>query len=121
MQVTNWIDWGKGTYMPIEDSPYHWEDVMMAVADALRENGYAFSGSYHQSGKNGVPIIDGKWRYEVSMRTWGRTMALARGGEYDEMAYANYAWELPEGVKEIVPDVKIIQKTIRFVGKKELS
>ena len=120
MRVTNWISWGDGTWLPWVESNLDSSLAKKAIIEAIRENGYAFSGAYHQLGEFGVPIIDDKYRYETSILRWSELMADALGN-HDPGAYIDYAAQLPHGMKEIVPDVKIIQKTIRFVGKKELS
>ena len=50
-----------------------------AVIADLRNKYFHFTGSYHQHGRFGVPVlIDGK-QYSVSLRHWGRLMAEAWG------------------------------------------
>ena len=54
-----------------------------AVVQELRKTGYHFDGTYHQNGDYGVPVLDNGLYYEVSMRTWGKTMADAFPEEFD--------------------------------------
>ena len=71
------------------------------VIDELRNKGYKFSGSLHQSPYiKCVPIINKKYVFFVSMRTWGGIMAEALG-HTGEMDYCEWAWDNPE--PEVLP------------------
>lgn len=71
------------------------KEVINAVVNNLRENGYHFSGDTHQSYEFGVPIIDDKYILCVSMRTWGGIMAEAFPNEIDNsngLGYVMWSW-----------------------------
>lgn len=97
MKITGWTDWEDKRYS--EDIPDDiFEEVQNAVAVGLRYNGYKFDGYYHQFGSSGVPIIDDKWAYKVSQRSWGHMMVRAYPDEIDDrdgMGYCEWAWRTP--------------------------
>ena len=125
MKVTGWTWWGDPEYIGmdvvIEDDPKYqqylqwleftktrWDEIDAAVIDALREGGYMFTGSFHQCGDTGCPIIDGKYLAEYSQRSWGDIMARAYpetvGDKYEKgYEYLAWAWDIPQGSKGIVP------------------
>lgn len=115
MKVTGWTWWDNPEYkemFPIGDAVHSWDDVNMVemlVAEELRKHGYKFTGSYHQEGNYGVPIIDDTWLYQCSCRTWGNIMVMAYPEEIDNSdgyGYTLWAWLPPES--QIVPnDLKV--------------
>lgn len=102
MKVTGWTYWGNEKYWPCDDlSSPEWEKARQAVIEEIRKNGCKLCGYSHQDPEVcGVPIIDEKYRFEVSMRSWGRIMAEAYGnmGMTD---YCEWAWDNPE--PEVLP------------------
>ena len=113
MKVTGWTWWDNPEYkdmFPIGDNT-DWDKidhVEKLVAAEMRANGYKFTGTYHQNGDFGVPIIDDKWLYQCSCRTWGYIMVMAYPEEIDDKdgyGYVQWAWSNPEGQKSVVPEL----------------
>ena len=107
--VTDWTYWDNSKYedanerdnLPDDYDYSEWED---AVIKALREGGYKFSGYYHQDGATGVPVINGKYLFQVSYRVWGGIMAKAYPSENpSENDYIMYAWGALFQGEEVVP------------------
>lgn len=67
------------------------EEARLAVIEYLKENKLAYGGVFHQQ-KYGVPMLDNKKVYAVSMRDWGQLIADMID-DRDKMAYCKYAWE----------------------------
>lgn len=111
MKVTGWTWWDNPEYedmFPIgpDRDCDKFEEVGALVVSEMRSNGYKFSGTYHQGGDFGVPIIDGKWLYQCSCRSWGHIMAMAYPDEIDDRdgyGYVKWAWMNPDGQKSVVP------------------
>ena len=111
MKITGWTEFGDPKYeemYPIgENTDRPWseiEDVERLIAEELRNRGYRFTGSYHQEGDYGVPIIDNRWRFECSCRTWGAIMLMAYPESIDNsdgLGYTEWAWLPP--TDEVVP------------------
>lgn len=110
MKITGWTWWDNPEYkemFPIGERPSLDEinKVERLIADELCAHGYKFTGSYHQEGDFGVPIIDDTWLYQCSCRTWGHIMAMAYPDEIDNSdgyGYTLWAWLPPEEI--IVPN-----------------
>lgn len=112
MKITGWTWYENPDYkelFPIgeeSESPYEFQDVVDIVVAELRDKGYKFTGSYHQGGDYGAPIIDGCWIFQCSCRTWGGIMAAAYPDEIDNSdgyGYTLWAWLPPEEM--VVPSV----------------
>ena len=76
--------------------------VEEAITNELRNNGYKFTGDYHQNGNFGVPILDNGKVYQCSQRCWGEIMVKAYPDEIDNsdgMGYCKWAWDEPEEMK----------------------
>jgi len=106
MKVIEWTfydDMGKIPELPNE----LYEKASDVVTAEIRENGYHFSGEYHQNGEFGCPIIetdDGmKYQFQTTMRSWGALMAEAYPDEeYNcepEFRYTKWAWMNWENTK----------------------
>lgn len=115
MKITGWTWYDNPEYkemFPIEErrepSWNGWDKidkVERLVADELRKHGYKFTGSYHQDGDFGAPIIDDAWLYMCSCRTWGHIMAMAYPEEIDNSdgyGYTVWAWLPPKEM--VVPN-----------------
>ena len=98
-KVTGWTHWNDKRFEE-PSTNNKWKKFKQLVIQEIRDKGYRFSGYYHQQGDFGVPVIDGKYRFEVSMRTWGKVMAEAEGN-FGDMDYVKWAWDAPE--KEVYP------------------
>lgn len=78
-----------------------WQDgdasdaVIEAICDDIKQNGYEFSGFYHQEGWAGAPVLNDGLRYCFSQRGWGGVMAQAHGYT-GFMDYAIYAFATGE-------------------------
>lgn len=104
MKVTGWTDWSDETYEELPDHLY--EEAYGVVAAELSLRGYKFTGCYHQNGDYGVPIIDDKWKFTASQRTWGGIMVDAYPCEIDDsdnMGYVVWAWVAPEPM--VIPNI----------------
>ena len=104
MKITGWT-WYDNTdfeemFLPGSDyTMAEVEEVQAMIASELRSKGYKFTGSYHQDGDFGAPIIDGTKIYMCSCRMWGHIMALAYPEEIDNSdghGYVKWAWTPPE-------------------------
>jgi len=108
IKVTRWVNWPDGHGHPFTELPNSmFEDAWKAVVREMKSKGYRFTGESHQNCPNCVPLINGKYTFELSMRNWGRLMAEVLGLE-DEFAYCEWAWAAPEGECEILPAGKRI-------------
>ena len=97
-----------GTFLMDSNPP---ELNMRAIRDAIisevRDKEYQFTGSYHQYGEYGTPIINDKYIIEYSQRSWGGIMADALGlPNNDGFAYVKWAWIIPEGEQQVIPEVE---------------
>ena len=109
MKITGWTWYENPDFeemFPFESDhkPEEINEVQKMIAAELRNKGYKFTGSYHQDGDYGAPIIDGTKIYMCSCRTWGSIMALAYPDEIDNSdgyGYVKWAWLPPE--QSIVP------------------
>lgn len=110
MQVTGWTYWGNDHYKDLGDmTSVEFEAAEIAVKNELKEKGYKFTGSTHQYSDGCCPIIDNKYTYSVSMRTWGRIIAEAYDlPNEDGFGYVKWAWSPPEGEKEILPVKEVL-------------
>lgn len=74
------------------------EDIRNIVIQEIKTHGYKISGHTHQN--SCIPVIDNKYLFLVSLRSWGRIMADAYN-KHDMMSYTDWAWDPPEN--EILP------------------
>ena len=103
VQVTRWVNWPDGREHKFTELPDElFDDAWKAVVEDMKSNGYKLSGESHQNQPNCVPLINGKYTFELSMRQWGRLMTEVLGikGDY---AYCIWAWGCPKGETEILP------------------
>lgn len=74
----------------------------------LRKHNYHFTGQSHQNYDFGCPIIDDKYIYCLSQRSWGSLMYRAFPDEdyskyKDGCEYIKWAWITPVDSDEILP------------------
>lgn len=104
MKITGWTWWENPEYEDLPNELY--DEAKSCVVEELRKHGYKFTGSYHQNGDFGVPIIDDVWLFQVSQRTWGNLMVTAYPDEIDDSdgyGYTEWAWTVPDGKTMVVP------------------
>lgn len=82
MKVVKWAEWDDNHYMDVSTEE-EFEKARQVVIEELQKTGYHFDGAYHQNGDYGVPVLNNGLYYEVSMRTWGRTLADAFPEEFE--------------------------------------
>lgn len=85
------------------------ETLDEVVIRELRKHNYHFTGWTHQDYDFGCPIIDDKYIYCLSQRSWGRLMYRAFPNEdyseyKDGYEYVKWAWASPDDSKEILPN-----------------
>lgn len=105
MKVTGWTWYENPDYADMNPigGPFPFEhcmeEVKEVIATELRNKGYKFTGDYHQNGDFGAPIIDNKWIFMTSQRSWGHMMVRAYPDEIyndDGLGYCKWAWSAPE-------------------------
>lgn len=101
-KVTDWTSWSDAESRP-ESRPgtIPFSCAFDAVVREMKEKGYEFSGNYHQNGKTGVPVINGRFPFMVSMRVWGDVMARVTG-DTGPGAHIRWTYSAPGG-EEVVP------------------
>lgn len=103
MKITGWTSWDDIKYERFyPESHEEYLQVEEAIASELRNNGYKFTGDYHQNGNFGVPILDNGKIYQCSQRLWGEIMVKAYPNEIDnsdDMGYTVWAWDAQEEMK----------------------
>lgn len=106
MIVTGWTDWEDLRFKSVDDmNDEEYDEAYNAVVKELREKGYKIAGNSHQYCNNCCPIIDNKYIYCVSMRSWGKVMAEALNiPNEDGYAYCMWAWGNPVDEKEVLPN-----------------
>ncbi len=85
-KVVGWTWWGDTDYI---DAPLI-DDVITAVADCIRENGYCFGGDAHQRYDGCVPVLNTGQAVRCSMREWGGIMAYAEFGYRFSLDYMGW-------------------------------
>lgn len=71
------------------------EECYKAVVKCVRENNFHFTGDAHQNCDFGTPIIDDKYIFCLSQRSWGGLIADAFPDEIDDSegyGYLKWAW-----------------------------
>lgn len=67
------------------------EKIINLVSKELIDNNICFSGEFHQTGMNGMPIFSDGTCFRASMRAWGNIMANVKhhltGEEYSYMDF----------------------------------
>lgn len=99
-QITGWVHWGDPKYNDMSAISSNYDDVRDSVIDEIKSKNYKICGFSHQHNDKGVPVINNKYRFEVSLRCWGRIMADAYE-HFGWMDYCDWAWVAPE--KEVLP------------------
>lgn len=125
MEVTGWTYWHEPEELSncgFEDSILNsrdwWQKASQIVVAEVRKHNYHFTGSMHQDMECCVPIIDGKYLFQISQRSWGQLMADAYPNEdysqYESHSadlgepkgsynYLKWAWTSPSGSEVILP------------------
>lgn len=99
MKVTGWTDYDHD----LPEVPDELQrEAQEAIIQEIRTKGYRFSGYEHQNDKHGTPIIDGKYKFICSSRTWGGIMADALECK-DWRDYLLWTWYVVEG-EVILPE-----------------
>lgn len=103
MQVTSWTYLENPKYADIDDmSKEQFEEATNAVIEEIKKRGYRICGYSHQDGY--CPVIDDKYIFAVSYRTWGKIMQRAMGvPDDDNLGYVAWAWSAPEVPGENLP------------------
>lgn len=104
MKVTGWTDWENNEYTDIGNASFEdWKEATQTVIDDIKSHGYKINGSSHQNGY--APIIDNKWLYAISMRSWGAIMQKAYDlPDEDGLGYVLWAWGTPTDEEEVLPE-----------------
>ena len=105
MTVTGWTYWNDDRYLTIDDmTNEEFHEAREAVKNEIKAKGYKISGASHQYINYCTPIIDNKFLYGVSMRSWGAIMQEAYDIPNDNgYGYVVWAWTHPDKEKEIFP------------------
>lgn len=94
MKIIQWCEYDDEKYEDLTgEERFEAEDI---IIKELRENGYHFSGYYHQYGAHGAPVFDNGKQYHTTFRGWGGIMTRAYPDEIDDtdgMGYAEWAWD----------------------------
>lgn len=101
-------------------SDFERHDAQIAVIQELRGNNYHMTGSTHRNWYYSVPILDNKFVFQVSERSWGDLMFGTYPDEdysvYEDKAkaenkphyyynYLKWSFVCPENEEEIIPHV----------------
>ena len=116
LKVIGWTDWEnyEGYIVLDRFTMEEEEKIHEAIIKELREKGFKFTGSYHQQGRYGTPVleIDGiKFIYRATQREWGGVMAEAfpENNKNDGFDYCTWAWLVPENEEMVIPSDKLIE------------
>lgn len=106
MKVTGWTDWEDPRFKSVDDmTDKEYDEARDAIIKEIREKGYKIAGNSHQYCDNCCPVIDNKYIYCVSMRSWGKIMAAALNlPNEDGYAYVHWAWGEPADDEEVLPN-----------------
>ena len=117
MKVTGWTDQEDKKYIQIH-YPYvilnknkipkeQIYEMWNVVVKEVKEKGYRFTGDMHQNCDTGTPIIDDKYIFCLSQRSWGELMRQAHNlPDPDGMGYITWAWVAPQGETITLPKVE---------------
>lgn len=110
MKIIGWTDWDNPKYKELKPkSMKEYNETCEIIIKELREKGYKFTGSYHQQGDYGAPVIklenNEEYLFKATQREWGAIMAQVytehnKGDGYD---YYVWAWLMPENIEIILP------------------
>ena len=114
MKITDWTWYGNPKYKELDgtwimpgqqgQAEYDMAAVRELIVREIKEKGYKFTGSYHQNGDFGCPVLDGKYIVLFSCREWGQIIEDAyKENPGNKMAYCLWAWVPPDGAEEILP------------------
>jgi len=92
VKVTKWISFEEyKNYTDAEEmGNTFWEDVYSLVQSHCKENKIKVGGFVHQQSR--IPVIDDKYAFMTTFRTWGGLMAEIWGDGSDRMGYCEFAW-----------------------------
>lgn len=104
MKITGWTDWEDARYEDLDKmTNEEFEEATELVINELKSHGYKINGTSHQNGY--APVIDDKWLFAVSMRSWGAIMQKAYDIPNDDgLGYVLWAWGEPGNEKEVLPE-----------------
>ena len=105
MKVTGWTYWNDDRFLTIDSmTNEEFHAARDAVKEEIKAKGYKMSGATHQYTDNCTPIIDNKYIFGVSMRSWGGIMQEAYNlPNEDGLGYVLWAWGHPDNEKEVLP------------------
>ena len=101
MKIIGWTWYGNPDYVEmfpigsVANTDWERKEVEKIIIEELRNNGYRFTGDYHQDGDFGVPIFDNGMVATFSKRQWGALMykAYPDDGNYEKgLEYTKWAW-----------------------------
>ena len=67
-----------------------WDNVYTLVQNYCKEHKLKIGGFVHQQSR--IPVIDDKYAFMVTFRTWGGLMAEIWGDRNDKMGCCEFAW-----------------------------
>lgn len=88
------------------------DEICECVKEDIVKNNYHFTGDMHQNYDYGCPVIDDKYKYYLTQRSWGQLMYEC----YPDEDYSSYGkgyeylkWSFikPENVESIYPKEEI--------------
>ena len=108
MKVTGWTTFENNDYFDLNDATEdEFQKMWQTVIDELKTKGYKINGFQHQNGY--APVIDDKWIFTVSFRTWGALMREAYDlPNEDGMGYCLWAWGCPKNEVAVLPEEDVI-------------
>ena len=104
MVITDWVSCDEEGYISLDDLPREkFEKLWDFVVEEVRKHGYKFTGTMHQYAYS--PVIDNKYLFSVSMRSWGAIMQEAYNlPNEDGFGYVLWAWCTPNGETPVYPE-----------------
>lgn len=113
LRVLDWTDWENYEgYIELDRLTIEDEDkIQDVIIKELKEKGYKFTGSYHQQGEFGAPVLgfsdkfEDKFIYKTTQRVWGGIVADAfpENNLNDGYDYCRWAWLVPEDEEQVIP------------------
>ena len=103
MKITGWTDfWDVRFEDAAKAGVSEFREMREVIKKEIKEKGYKICGYSHQNGY--APVIDNKWLFSVTFRSWGRIMQEAYDlPDEDGFGYCIWAWSKPSGEKEVLP------------------
>ena len=107
IKVIGWTDIYNAAY---KECDYNNPKYIKAVIEEIKKTGYKFTGDYHQNGEYGAPVFNDDTLLFVTIDEWGWIIAKAYNiyNEYKQVDRYKWAWMVPPGEKEIIPDKNLI-------------